>query len=150
MKKLIKKIIRRILFLLVLALCAWAFLTCSFFGTVKRSFEDHGYTLENESGRKGTFIQGEETISYTVYTFQKEADPAPNNTHVNAAPTPVLANESIVVWEFDSKEDLKKALKSIPEVTALFKDTDSGDYTKGSCLLMTKSDEAVKIFNGEK
>ena len=134
-KKLLLKLIRPVAFILAIALCVGLFLSFSFFGTVKSNFKKHGYTLQYEDGKKSTFIQGDDKISYTVYIFRKTE----KNAAQNLLSTSVPSNQSVVVWEFSSRSDLRKITKHNAEVISVLKDAKRSDHVKGKCLLMTKN-----------
>lgn len=145
MKKILLKLIRPIAFFLAIVLCVGLFFSFSFFGTVKSNFKKHGYTLQYEEGKKSTFIQDDNKISYTVYIFRKN----PESTKQNIIATSGLTAESVVVWEFSSRADLRKITKHNAEAISVLKNAKRSDHVKGKCLLMTKNPNAVKIFNGE-
>lgn len=145
LRKILLRLIRPVAFILVIALCVGLFFSFSFFGTVKSNFRKHGYTLQYEEGKKSTFILGDDKISYTVYIFRKTE----KSSTQNAVITSTATTESVVVWKFSSRSDLRKITKHNAEVISVLKDAKRSDHVKGKCLLMTKNPEAVKIFNGE-
>ena len=144
-----KKTIKIIALAMALVMCTLALVSCSSFGSIKKNFEKNGYTLQ-ENEKEGSFTHEDYKITYTIHTFQKEAD-ADEDKGLLGSIAGALgeALSTAVVWEFASNADLEKAIENNAEIKAILKDSDQSRFVNGNCVLMTINPDAVKIFNGE-
>ena len=137
-----KKVLRIVALSLVLVLMLGTLVSCSSYGSIKKSFEKNGYTLQNADNEKTGKIETEDgEITYTIHIFQKEGDGFIGNLTQGLS--------TATVWEFSSDKDLQKALDENEDMQAVLKDAQESDFVNGNCILMTINPDAVKIFNGE-
>ena len=60
---------------LVVVMSVVMLVSCSTYGKIEKAFEDAGYTLQNADNEKtGTIETDDGVITYTIHTFQKEAE----------------------------------------------------------------------------
>ena len=140
MKTMMRVIAVAILVTMVLSLVA-----CSSFGGIKANFEKHEYVyVENadseSTSRMITAELEEGNISCTAHLFKTDG----------LFGIDVYA----LVLEFASDEDMEAALSESATLQGFFEDIQDSEYVNGNCLLvpisLTKAEEMVKIFNGEK
>ena len=111
-----KKTVKIIALAMALVLSTLALVSCSSFGSIKNNFEKNGYTLQ-ENETEGSFTHEEKKITYTVYTFKKEADEEEDKGILGNIAGAIGAELSTaVVWEFASNKDLEKAIENNPEI----------------------------------
>lgn len=138
-----KNTVRILALMLVLVMSVVLLVSCSTYGTIKKDFEEAGYTLQNEDNEKTETIETEDgDITFTIHTFQKEGEGFLGGLTELAS--------TAVVWEFSSDKDLAKAFEENKEMQAIVKDLQESDYVNGNCVLMTMNPDAVEIFSQSK
>ena len=138
-----KNTVRILALMLVLVMSVVLLVSCSTYGTIKKDFEEAGYTLQNEDNEKTGEIETDDgVITYTIHTFQKEG------SGILGGITQGLS--TAVVWEFSSDKDLAKAFAENEDMQAIVKDLQDSDYVNGNCVLMTINPDAVEIFSQSK
>ena len=134
---------RRLLCLALVFVTLFTLVACSTFGSVKKNFEENGYTYveldEDDSTVKTLTAELEEgEISCTVHMFSKDG-----------SILPAIA----LVLEFGSDKELQKAFAEDGSETlkGLIKDAQDSEYVNGNCVLFPLSilnaDEMKEIFN---
>ena len=138
-----KKTLRIVSLMLVLVMSVMLLASCSTYGSIKKDFENAGYTLQNADNEKTGEIETEDgVITYTIHTFQKEG------SGILGGITQGLS--TAVVWEFSSDKDLAKALAENEDMQKIATDAQESKYVNGNCILMTINSEAVEIFGQSK
>lgn len=139
----------RVLCVALLAMMVLSLVACSNFPAIKRNFEKAGYTyVDLSSGEDGakqaatiTADLEKGNISCTAHLFKTEGA---------LLPVPVYA----LVLEFNSDKDMQKALSDSETLKGFVKDAQDSRYINGTCLLvplsLTKADDMIKVFNGDK
>ena len=141
-----KKTIRVLALTLVLVLMACTLASCSTYGAIKKAFEKEGYTLQNADNEKTGEIKTDDgVITYTIHTFQKEAEGG-EGVLGNIIGGISQAASTAIIWEFGSDKDLQKAIEESDDIKAVLKDAQESDYVNGNCVLMTLNSAAVEIF----
>ena len=139
------KTLLRVVAVAILATMVLSLVACSSFGEIKESFEKNEYVyVENADFEKTAeaIIAGleKDNISCTAHLFKTDG----------LFGIDVYA----LVLEFASEDDLAVALSESTALKVFFEDSQDSEYVNGNCLLvpisLTKADEMLKIFNGEK
>ena len=139
------KAFTRITAFVILAVMVLSLVACSSFGGIKSNFEKHGYTYvedaDSENTTKTITAELEEgNISCTAHLFKTDG----------LFGVDVYA----LVLEFGTDKDMQEALSESETLKGMIKDAQDSDYVNGNCLLvpisLTKAEEMIKIFNGEK
>ena len=140
-----KKFVRLIALALV-AVMALSLVACgSSFGKIKSNFEKNGYTYVEDanSEEKSKMITAElenGDITCTPHLFKTDGF--------------VGFDVYALVLEFGSDKDMQKAMDESETIKGIIKDAQKSELVNGNCLLvpisLTKADEMIKIFNGEK
>ena len=144
------KTFTRITAVVILAVMVLSLVACSSFGGIKANFEKNGYTYvedaDSESTTKTITAELEEgDISCTAHLFK-----------VKVGELPIVGDlfEYALVLEFGSDKDMQEAMAESETIKGIIKDAQDSEYINGNCLLvpigLTKFEEMVKIFNGEK
>jgi hypothetical protein len=132
---------------LVFVFMACTLASCSTYGSIKKAFEKEGYTLVSADKEKTGEIKTDEgVITYTVHTFQKEAEKEDGDVLGNIIGGITQVASTAVVWEFASDKDLQKAIEESEDIKAILKDAQESDFVNGNCILMTLNADAVAIF----
>ena len=135
-----KNFVKVMAVMLVLVIAATSLISCSSYGSIKKDFEKAGYVLQNADNEKTGEIKTDDgVITYTIHTFKKE----------DANFLETLAS-GVIVWEFDSDDDLKNAIGESETLKGLIKDAQNSEYVNGNCVLTTFNKDAVEIFNQSK
>ena len=145
-----KKTLRIVSLMLVLVMSVMLLASCSTYGSIKKDFENAGYTLQNADNEKTGEIETEDgVITYTIHTFQKESE---NDGGILGGIIGGIteAASTAVVWEFSSDKDLAKAMAENEDMMNALEDAQESELVNGNCFLMTINPEAVEIFNQSK
>ena len=135
---------------LVVVMSVVMLVSCSTYGKIEKAFEDAGYTLQNADNEKtGTIETDDGVITYTIHTFQKEAEDSDSILGDIIGGIGEAASTA-VVWEFSSDKDLAKAMAENEDMKELLEDAQESDLVNGNCFLMTLNPDAVEIFKGTK
>ena len=135
----------RVLAVALVAVMVLSFVACSStFGGIKSNFEKNGYTYvdakEDSTSKTITAELEEGDISCTAHLFKTDG----------AFGVDVYA----LVLEFKTDKDMKDAMSESATLKGMIKDAQESQLVNGNCLLvpfsLTKADEMIKIFNGEK
>lgn len=139
------KAFTRITAVVILAVMVLSLVACSSFGGIKSNFEKHGYTYvedaDSESTAKTITAELEEgNISCTAHLFKTDG----------LFGVDVYA----LVLEFSTDKDMQEALSESETLKGFVQDAQDSDFVNGNCMLvpisLTKAEEMIKIFNGEK
>lgn len=138
------KTMTRITAVLLLAVMVLSLVACSSFGGIKSNFEKNGYTYvdakEDSTSKTITAELEEGDISCTAHLFKTDG----------AFGVDVYA----LVLEFKTDKDMKDAMSESATLKGMIKDAQESQLVNGNCLLvpfsLTKADDMIKIFNGEK
>ena len=145
------KTFTRITAVVILAVMVLSLVACSSFGGIKANFEKNGYTYvedaDSENTTKTITAELEEgDISCTAHLFK-----------IKIGEVPIIGTEICeyaLVLEFGSDKDMQEAMAESETIKGIIKDAQDSEYVNGNCLLvpigLTKFEEMVKIFNGEK
>lgn len=135
-----KKTIRIVALMLVLAMSVMMLASCSKYKSIKGDFEDAGYTLQNaDSEKTGTIKTDDGEITYTIHTFQKEGEGLLGSLTELAS--------TAIVWEFASDKDLAKAMADNEDMKKALEKAQESELVNGNCFLMTINPTAIEIFN---
>lgn len=145
-----KRTVKILALMLVMAMSVMMLASCSKYGSIKSDFEDAGYTLQNPDNEPTGEIKTDDgVITYTIHTFQKEAEKG-DNPLGNIAGAIGEGLSTAVVWEFGSDDDLASAIENSETLKGLIKDAQNSDYVNGNCVLTTVNPTAVEIFKASK
>jgi hypothetical protein len=129
--------------MLVLVMSVMLLVSCSTYGTIKKDFEEAGYTLQNEDNEKTGEIETEDgVITYTIHSFQKEG------SGILGSITQGLS--TAVIWEFSSDKDLAKAMAENEDMMEALEKAQESELVNGNCFLITINPDAIEIFNQSK
>lgn len=129
----------------ILAVMLLSLVACSSFGGIKSNFEKNGYVYVEDADSEGTTKKitaelEEGDISCTAHLFKTDG----------LFGVDVYA----LVLEFSSDKDMQKALSESETLKGIVKDAQDSDFVNGNCMLvpisLTKAEEMIKIFKGEK
>jgi major membrane immunogen (membrane-anchored lipoprotein) len=138
-----KNTVRILALMLVLVMSVMLLVSCSTYGTIKKDFEEAGYTLQNEDNEKTGEIETEDgVITYTIHSFQKEG------SGILGSITQGLS--TAVIWEFSSDKDLAKAMAENEDMMEALEKAQESELVNGNCFLITINPDAIEIFNQSK
>lgn len=138
-----KNTVRILALMLVLVMSVMLLVSCSTYGTIKKDFEEAGYTLQNEDNEKTGEIETEDgVITYTIHSFQKEG------SGILGSITQGLS--TAVIWEFSSDKDLAKAMAENEDMMDALEKAQESELVNGNCFLITINPDAIEIFNQSK
>lgn len=138
-----KNTVRILALMLVLVMSVMLLVSCSTYGTIKKDFEEAGYTLQNEDNEKTGEIETEDgVITYTIHSFQKEG------SGILGSITQGLS--TAVIWEFSSDKDLAKAMAENEDMMDALEKAQESELVNGNCFLLTINPDAIEIFNQSK
>lgn len=141
----------RILAFALLAVMVLSLVACSSFGSIKKSFEEAGYTyIENTDSE-----DGDAAVARTITAELEEGDVSCTAHLFKTTTTLVLVEVPVyaLVLEFATDEDMAKAMDESETLKGMLKDAQDSDYVNGNCVLVplsiTKFQEMITIFKGE-
>ena len=159
MKKLTK-----LLAVVLVAVMALSLVACtSTFNKIKSNFEKNGYEYVTNDDGDGIFDavvadfeEGE--ISFTLHVFkasEKEEEEKEGNSSLGsliggAIDSFVNSVDYCGVIEFESDEDMQKALSESETLKGMIKDAQDSDFVNGNCILipgLIRVEEKIEIFN---
>ena len=139
-----KKVLR-IIAVALLAATVLSFVACSSLGGIKANFEKHGYVYVENPDSEGTT---------QMITAELESGNISCTAHLFKTDGLFGIEVYALVLEFSSDKDMQAALSESATLQGFFGDVQDSQYVNGNCLLvpisLTKAEEMVKIFNGEK
>ena len=142
-----KNVIKVLALSMVVVLSVLMLVSCSSYGKIESAFKKADYTLKGEE--TGTIKTENGEITYTIHTFQKEAESTGNILgDLIGGAQEVLS--TAVVWEFSSSADLAAALEESETLKGIIKDLQNSDYVNGNCVLTTVNPDALEIFKSTK
>ncbi|MBE5757223.1 MAG: hypothetical protein E7342_05440 [Clostridiales bacterium] len=130
-----------VLLSLALAVC-FLFAGCSKYGSIKRAYEDAGWTenaqVQNWTTQINTYLAEENREDIT-------------DTHVFEKAGLILPEYAIIV-EFKSTESLVQAIEDSATLQGIIEDAQNSDYVSGNCLLIPiiSSNNALEVFKTTK
>lgn len=144
------KTCKRIFAALLVLSCVFLLASCGKFGSIKKNFEDAGYTYvevadDDEDAKNALAIVAEleeGEVSCTLHIFKK------STVDVGA----LTLYKFAFVFEFKSDADLQKAFEEDGSNTlkGLIKDFQNSEYVNGNCILLPTlidNNEKLEIFN---
>jgi hypothetical protein len=139
-----KKFVRIIAFALV-AVMALSFVACSStFGKIKSNFEKNGYT----------YVEADEESTAKTITAELEQGNISCTAHLFKTDGFIGIDVYALVLEFSSDKDMQEALNESATLKGFVQDAQDSKFVNGNCMLvpisLTKADEMIKIFKGEK
>ena len=136
----------RVIAVALLAVMVLSFVACSSaFGGIKANFEKNGYTYVEDADSEST--------SKTI-TAELEQGDISCTPHLFKTDGLFGIDVYALVLEFASDKDMQAAMEESGTLQGLIKDVQESKLVNENCLLvpisLTKADEMIKIFNGEK
>lgn len=134
----IMKNVKNGLLILVLLILTLTLTACtSSFNSIKKSFEDAGYTYDEDTATDYENVfdgKDGEKISVTVHAFSGD-----------------LLSYAIV-FEFKSTSEMDKAIENSSTLKGALEDLQKSDLVRGNCFLLPitlNPDEMINIFQGK-
>ena len=135
----------RIIAVALLAATVLSLVACSSFGGIKTNFEKNGYVYVEDPDSEGTA---------RMITAELEEGDISCTAHLFKTDGLFGIDVYALVLEFASDKDMEAAMSESATLQGFFEDIQDSEYVNGNCLLvpisLTKAEEMVKIFNGEK